>query len=188
MIGHLVASWVSYASVIGIVYAIGQKAEEFLSKEAIREVYLFSKNDPVSKTLKGMTLLISTILDTVLRFRKDRAFYTPTLRRSVTLSVIMFGLVIYPLRDFPMILIMYFGLTPAVFFSGLFSRASFDLSDVHFSDLDFGYYFFWAILFLMFICSNILSDFISFSKSRTLMAERGGPRRLPYRQHATCAA
>jgi hypothetical protein len=170
-LGVLFTAWATYLTVIGLIYSISQKAEEFLSEGAVKAVSKFSGTTPITNTLEGLRELSTTIVDRLLRFKKDGAFYRPSGSRAILLSALTFFLVSYPLRDLP---IMSMGIP---FIPGLFTlHGAFDFE---FSDL---------ILFTfgvggLLITINVLSDYLSFSKTRTLIAVLKSVR-SPYREAA----
>ena len=154
-IGTLVTAWISYLTAVGMIYAIGQKAAEFLNEDTIHKVSEFSRERPITTSMNAILHVTLGSIDRLLGFRKDGFFYRPRVVRSVLVSLIMLALLLYPLRNQPALVIMYVGLTVGQLFGDFTALQQFSLVQ-------------FLIMFTVFLCFNALSDFLSFSKTRTL--------------------
>ncbi len=168
-VGTLVTAWITYLSAIGVTYNVGQKAAEFLNEETIHKISEFSKERPITMTMNVILEVTLGSIDRWLGFQKDGIFYRPKIVRSVLVSLIVLALLLYPLRDAPALVFLWFGLT----IRQLFDVFDFSVLSDHFAVLrEFGVIraiLSFLILFGIFLSFNALSDFVSFSKTRTLM-------------------
>jgi hypothetical protein len=149
-VSTIVTAWITYVTAIGMIYAVGQKSAEFLNKETIQKVSEFSKDRPITTTLNAVVRITLGSVDRLLKFRKDGLLYRPDLVRSIVVSLVMLALLVYPLRNMPAIIIMYAGLTIGQVFEYFGVLSSMGI---------------FAVLLLF----NAVADFLSFSKTRTLM-------------------
>ena len=160
-VGMLVTAWITYLSAIGVIYKAGQKAAEFLNEETIHKISEFSRERPITTTMNVILDVTLGSVDWWLGFRKDGLFYRPKIVRSVLVSLVVLALLLYPLRNAPALVFLWFGLTVGQLF-GNFGFS--ELKDVGVAGI-LGI----VLLFGIFLGFNALSDFVSFSKTRTLM-------------------
>lgn len=149
-VSTIVTAWITYVAAIGTIYAVGQKSSEFLNKETIQKVSEFSKDRPITTTMNAVLRITFGSVDRLLNFRKDGLLYRPDLIRSMVVSLVMLALLVYPLRNTPAMIIMYAGLTIGQVFEyfGVLSSIG---------------------IFATLLLFNAVADFLSFSKTRTLM-------------------
>jgi hypothetical protein len=160
-VGMLVTAWITYLSAIGVIYTVGQKATEFLNEEAIHKISEFSKERPITTTMNVILDVTLGSIDRWLGFQKYGLFYRPKIVRSVLVSLVVLALLLYPLRNAPALVFLWFGLTIGQLFD------NFGFSELK----EFGITGILSVvlLFGIFLSFNALSDFVSFSKTRTLM-------------------
>jgi hypothetical protein len=152
----ILAAWATYAAAIGVIYTIGQKAADFLSPEALQAISRSSKGHPISGVFGSITLITTHVMDLALHFQESGPLFIPKLVRSALFSLVMVCLISYPLRGFAVINIV--GLEVP------FLPMVFEEPDLLWT---------WPIssfLTFIFVINNIVVDYISFIKTRTIIS------------------
>src|SRR5262249_9873101 len=152
------AAAATYAATVTMIYSIGHKAEDFLSDEAIRKLRRFAQKDhPFSPGLELITSITMSVIDRGLRFKHKRNLVIPSVWRSVLFSLLMLALISYLLEPF------YWEYGMAVGFALASPIAPIFLFNA------------------TFFVANIVADYFSFTKTRTLMGLLNFIR-VPYRE------
>jgi hypothetical protein len=140
------AASVTYGAIVGIIYKLGEKSGAFLSDGWLKRIKAFPQATPLTELLNSCIHMTIIVIDNLLIFTRTIYLFVPSILRSAALSVCMFAILAYPLRN----LITYASLV-----TSLLS----DVAEPYRSSL----------LFMSFIITSLISDFLSFSKSRTLI-------------------
>jgi hypothetical protein len=151
----LITAWSTYLTAVGMIYAVGEKAAVFLSPEALRGISN-SEDFPISRLLDTVAYVVPRIVDDLLKFKQEDKLLVPNFLRSFLLSIIMLFLLFYPLRGFA-ILVTPFGTLDEIYLL---------LTPQY---LEFPIFNIVVNLILGFIGTNLVSDYLSFVKTRALL-------------------
>jgi hypothetical protein len=140
------AAWLTYGAIVGIIYKLGEKSDAFLSDDWLKRIKEFPAATPLTALLQSSIHMTVISIDSFLIFTKTNYLFVPSIPRSAALSVCMFAILAYPLRNL-------------ISFAILVTRLLSDVDEPYRS----------MLLFMSIIGTSLISDFLSFSKSRTLI-------------------
>ena len=152
--------WVSasgtYLAALGMIYAVGKEAPNFLNEETLKRISTYSRTFPVSHTIELTIAKACITLDRLMKFREDHWSYVPAISRSLTLTLVMLLLASYPLRN---MLYVEHHAKPTVL--------GYESESTNIFSLPLQYL---VALIMIFLITNALADFLSFAKTRTLIS------------------
>jgi hypothetical protein len=153
----IAAAWASYVAAVAMIYAIGDKASDFLNDETLQRIATYTGDHPVSRTLEVIAARVTATIDNVMKFRYDGILHVPSFPRSLVLTTCFLLLACYPLRDYLQVEVPERYAPPTI----KYDYESFSVFDVNI--------WIMALLLATFFITNAVSDFISFSKTRTII-------------------
>ena len=168
-------AFVTYGAVIATIYGIGQKADEVLTRTAASKL-VRGRSHSLANAIRNITPTTISIVDLLLKYQRRRVVWVPNFVRSVAFSVLMLLILIYPLN--------------ASLGNAVFIELAADQIFESFRKLENGINRSDDIYALAIIGSpliNILIDYLSFIKTRTLL-ELFKRRKFPNREFLTVSS
>jgi hypothetical protein len=144
------AAFVTYAGVIATIYGISQKASEFLKKQILTE-FSNPTAHPISRVISKVLPATILIVDSAFRYKKGRRFWVPSFRRSALFSFLMILILALPIWHWVKWL-----------------NPKWDFEFIIAGSVTRELRFFWPYFACAFAI-NIIVDYISFIKTRTLL-------------------